>query len=82
MEANIVTASNLLLHLIMMLGTALKMQQNHDAILPKLENLTVVESSKAIFRPTTSALALTDSVDLDFVGKDEKGNPCTREGFS
>ncbi len=44
--------------------------------MPFCQNLVVVESSKDIFTPT-----LTDAVDLDFIGKDVEGNPCSPEGI-
>ncbi len=81
MEAKIDKASNLLLHLTMMLGNALKMQEHHDVIVPKLENLSIVDSSKDIFRPTINTPTLTDAINLDFTGKDSEGNPCTLEGI-
>ncbi len=78
METNIDKASNLLLHLPMILGNALKMRENRNAVLPKLENLAVVESSKDIFRPTTDTPSLTDDV---LIGRTLKGIPALLKGF-
>ncbi len=78
-EAKIDKASNLLLHLAMMLGNALNMQEHHDAVLPKLGNLAVVHSSKDVFLPTTNTPALTDVFKLNFDAKDAAGRPTTPE---
>ncbi len=72
MESKIDKAPNHLLHLTMMLSNALKMQENHDIILPKLEYFAVSESSKDIFRPATNTPALTDTFSLDFDANDSE----------
>lgn len=50
MESNVDEATNKPLHLATVLDNALYMIQCHDVVLPRLENLVVVQSSKNIFR--------------------------------
>ncbi len=78
--ASIEKASNQLLQLTLALGSSLKIQQHHDALLSKFENLAVVEPANDVYRPGTNTPGLAATVNLDFISQDEDGRPTTPEG--
>ncbi len=78
-EAKITSASFLLLELTSIVVNRHELQEHQAIVLPMLENLAVIETSKDIFRPITNTPALTDVFKLDFDAKDAAGRPTTPE---